>query len=91
MTTHSSDPLLTPETRAILDRLAETTGRSPSEVLADALDAYERQRDEQDWLRGRIENGRRAAREGRVVEHGKVRDWLLGWGTPDEQDPPRCE
>lgn len=35
-----------------------------------------------------VEEGRRDIREGRVIDHEKVRAWLLSWGTDNELPPP---
>lgn len=88
MTTHASGEFFPADVKAKLESLAATTGRTPAEVMAEALDAYAHERTE--WLRA-LDEGVRAADEGRVVDGDKVDAWLSSWGTDDELDPPTCD
>jgi predicted transcriptional regulator len=68
-----------------LEELAEATDRSRSWHIEQALDAY---LDVQAWQLDHIKKGIASIREGRVVPHEKVREWLLSWGKDDESEPP---
>jgi len=58
-----------PELVAKLTRLAAETGRSVDQV---ALDLLASSVDHDDWFRREVEKGRRAAREGRLLDHDEV-------------------
>ncbi len=68
-----------------LERLAKATQRPRSWHVDQALDAY---LDVQSWQLEHIEKAITSIRQGRVVPHDKVRDWLLSWGKEDEVEPP---
>jgi len=44
-----------------------------------------------DWRRAAIEEGLKAADEGRVVVHEDVAAWVASWDLPDEPPPPKCD
>ena len=44
----------------------------------------------QAWQIAAIEEGIKAADEGRVVAHEDVAAWVDSWGSPDELPPPKC-
>ncbi len=73
---------------AKLEQLAQATRRSKSWLAAEAIGAYVAT--EADYLAA-IEEGRTAAREGRLVAHSKVREWLASWGSDRELPPPEIE
>lgn len=73
---------------AKLEQLAQATRRSKSWLAAEAIGAYVAT--EADYLAA-IEEGRAAAREGRLVPHEKVREWLLSWGSDRELPPPKAK
>jgi predicted transcriptional regulator len=58
-----------PELEAKLTRLAAETGRTADQVALDLL-ASSVEHDE--WFRAEVENGRAAARDGRLIEHDDV-------------------
>ena len=76
---------LAPEKLRKLEELATATDRPRSWHIEQALDAYI---DLQAWQLEHIEKGMASLEAGRVVPHEEVRDWLLGWGTDDEREPP---
>jgi predicted transcriptional regulator len=39
---------------------------------------------------GGVEQGLVSLNAGRSVAYATVREWLLSWGTKDEQRPPEC-
>lgn len=41
-----------------------------------------------DWQDAAIDEGLRAAEEGRVFEHDEIADWVASWDTPDERPAP---
>lgn len=73
------------EKLARLEELAATTDRSRSWHLDQALDAY---LEVQAWQLKHIEKGIASIKEGRVVSHERVREWLESWGKDDEREPP---
>ena len=44
----------------------------------------------QEWQLAAIDEGIRAADEGRVVDHEDVAAWVQSWGQTDELPMPRC-
>ena len=68
-----------------LERLAVATARSKSWLAAEAIGSFVR--NESEFLDA-VEEGRRAARDGRTVAHEDVRRWLDSWGTDTELPPP---
>ncbi|HEY5106082.1 MAG TPA: CopG family ribbon-helix-helix protein [Caulobacteraceae bacterium] len=45
----------------------------------------------QEWQLAAIDEGIRAADEGRVVAHEEVVAWVRSWGRPDELPMPKCD
>jgi len=41
-----------------------------------------------DWQDAAIDEGLRAAEEGRVFEHDEIADWVASWDTPNERPAP---
>jgi predicted transcriptional regulator len=41
-----------------------------------------------DWQDVAIDEGLRAAEEGRVLEHDEIADWVASWNTPNEKPMP---
>lgn len=76
---------VSPEKAAELQSLAETTDRSKSWLLEQALERY---LEEQAWQLAKIDEGLADLEAGRVIEHERVVAWLKSWGKPDELDPP---
>ncbi len=62
-------------------------GRPAAVMMSPA--AFEAMRDKQRLLE-QITQGVQDIETGRVVEHGKVRDWLKTWGQDSEGAPPSC-
>jgi predicted transcriptional regulator len=58
-----------PELEAKLTRLAAETGRTVDQV---ALDLLASSVDHDEWFRSEVEEGRTAAREGRLLQHDDV-------------------
>lgn len=87
MTTHSHDDIvLADDVKEQAKRLAEEAAKDPSELVNDMLrDAFALREE----IREEVRLGREDVAGGRVVEHEKVRDWLLSWGTDNEQPRPR--
>lgn len=75
------------EIEARLERLAQTTSVSKSDLAADAIAAY---LDEQEHQLERIREGLADAEAGRVVSHEEVARWLESWDTKNELPPLKC-
>ncbi len=69
-----------------LKRLSQATDRARSWLLEQALDAY---LDAQSWQIAHIEKGLNELRRGEGIPHEDVAEWLAGWGTDQERNPPR--
>jgi predicted transcriptional regulator len=69
-----------------LELLAEETHRPKAWLVVEALQAFI---DLNRWQIGAIKKGLVDAKEGRVVEHKAVADWLDTWGTPSEKARPK--
>ncbi|WP_156390634.1 CopG family ribbon-helix-helix protein [Caulobacter sp. Root487D2Y] len=41
-----------------------------------------------DWQDAAIDEGLRAAEEGRVFEHDEIAEWVASWDTPNERPMP---
>jgi predicted transcriptional regulator len=41
-----------------------------------------------DWQDAAIDEGLRAAEEGRVFEHDEIAEWVASWNTPNERPIP---
>ena len=70
---------------AKLEELAELTGCSRAWHLDQALDAY---LEVQAWQLEHIEKGIASIKEGRVVPHERVQEWLESWGKDGELEAP---
>lgn len=57
---------LTSQQESLLADMAARTGRSPEQVLREALDAF---LDHQRWFVEAVEQGRAAARQGELIDH----------------------
>ena len=64
-----------------LDRLARSTARSRSFLVADAIADYLRS---QEWQVQRIREGLADVQAGRVIPHEEVERWLDSWGSEHE-------
>lgn len=45
----------------------------------------------EEWRLAAIDEGLRAADEGRVASHEDVTAWVRSWGQPGELAPPKCD
>ncbi len=86
MTTHSRDDIvLADDVKDHAKRLAEEAAKDPSDLVNEVLrDAFALREE----IREEVRLGREDVAAGRVVEHGKVRDWLLSWGNDNELPTP---
>ena len=71
-----------------LEKLSQATSRSKSWLAAEAIGSFVAS--ESQFLDA-VEEGRKAARDGRTVAHEDVRRWLDGWGSEEELPPPAVE
>ncbi len=74
-----------PETKARLEALAESTGRSPSNLAADAIEEYLKIND---WQVAGIKAAIASLDRGEAVAHLEVKDWVESWGERDERPRP---
>jgi predicted transcriptional regulator len=73
------------------DQVAEIAthlDRSKAWVIEQAVKEFVAVRD---WQAAAIDEGIRAADEGRVAEHDDVAAWVASWGQPDEKPTPKCD
>ena len=70
-----------------LAALAEATKRSKSFLGAAAIEEYLAL---QEWQIQEIQKGIRSADAGKLIEHGKVAQWVESWGSEQEEDAPQC-
>jgi RHH-type transcriptional regulator, rel operon repressor / antitoxin RelB len=69
---------LSTRTKRRLERLADSTDRTPSYLAVDALESY---LDLQDWQVEAIRAGVKEADEGRLIRHSDIASWVRGWGS----------
>jgi predicted transcriptional regulator len=68
-----------------LSEVAEEMDQPKGAVIEQALRNFLELRD---WQDRAIEEGLRAAEEGRVFEHDEVAKWVESWGQPNELPRP---
>lgn len=68
-----------------LDRLAERTGRSPSALVAEAIDAY---LELDDWRTNGVNAAISALDHGQGIRHADLAAWVESWDSPSELPPP---
>lgn len=77
------------QTKERLDRLAKSTSRSKSYLVANAIEEY---LSINEWqiqeLVKTIEKADSA--DAKFVDHEKIAEWLDSWGTENELEPPEC-
>jgi len=78
---------LRPELNDQLAAIASALDRSKSWVIEQAIADYLAL---QTWHLAAIDEGIKAADEGRVVAHEDVEAWVRSWDTPDELPMPTC-
>ncbi len=77
-----------PEMRDELENLADATGRTKSFLAAEAISSYLAL---QAWQIKAVEKAVKKAdsKKAKFIDHRKVADWLVSWGTKEEQEPPK--
>lgn len=88
---HLAVPLslrVSPEVRDELEALADATGRTKSFLAAEAIRAY---LEVQSWQIKAVEKAVKKAdsKQAKFVDHDKVADWLMSWGTKKERKKPK--
>jgi predicted transcriptional regulator len=68
-----------------LSEIAEGMDQPKAAVIEQALRNFIELRD---WQDAAIEEGLRAAEEGRVFEHDEIAKWVASWDTPNELPTP---
>ena len=79
---------LQPELNDRVAAIATALDRSKSWVIEQAIKDYVAL---EGWRRGAIEEGLKAADEGKVVAHEDVVAWVRSWDQSDESPPPKCD
>jgi predicted transcriptional regulator len=72
-------------TKARLERLALSTGRSRSYLAAEAINEY---LNVNEWQVAGIERSIVSIDSGRAITHQAVRDWVASWGGDNERVRP---
>jgi predicted transcriptional regulator len=67
--------------------IASHLDRSKAWVIEQAVKEFVAVRD---WQIAAIDEGIRAADEGRVAEHDDVAAWVASWDGPNEKPTPKC-
>lgn len=88
---HLAVPLslrVSPEVRDELEALADATGRTKSFLAGEAIRAY---LEAQSWQIKMIEKAVKKAdsKKAKLIDHDKVSDWLMSWGTKSERKKPK--
>jgi predicted transcriptional regulator len=74
------------QTRLRIERLARSTARSQAYLAQEAIRTF---LDVNEWQVAAIEEGLRAADDGRLIDHDPVESWLASWGGRKEKGPPK--
>lgn len=69
-----------------LSEVAEVTDQSKAALVEQAVRDFLELRD---WQDAAIDEGLRAAEEGRVFEHDEIAEWVASWDTPNERPMPK--
>jgi predicted transcriptional regulator len=77
---------LKPALNAQVSALAAALDRPKSWVIEQAVADYVTL---QAWQLAAIDDGIKAADEGRIVEHADVEEWVRSWDGPAEQQAPQ--
>ena len=77
---------VSPEKAKKIERLSKATDRPKSWLPEQALEAY---LEVHAWQVERIETSLDDLKTGKGVPHERVAGWLAGWGTDEEDEPPR--
>lgn len=78
---------LDPNLNARISAIAVALDRPKSWAIEQAVEEFVAV---QEWQLAAIEEGIRAADEGRTVAHEEVVAWVTSWGSPDELPMPKC-
>jgi predicted transcriptional regulator len=78
------------QTKERLDRLAKSTARSKSYLVANAIEEY---LSINEWqIQELVKTIKKAdSPNAKFVDHAKVAEWLDSWGTDNELEPPECK
>jgi predicted transcriptional regulator len=79
---------LDPELNERISAIALSLDRPKSWVIEQATKDYVAL---DDWRRSAVEEGLKAADEGRVVAHEDVQAWVKSWDQTDESPQPKCD
>lgn len=68
-----------------LSAIAEVMDQPKAALIEQAVREFIELRD---WQDAAIDEGLRAAEEGRVFEHDEIANWVASWDTPNERPVP---
>jgi len=69
-----------------LSEIAEVMDQPKAALVEQAVRDFLELRD---WQDGAIDEGLKAAEEGRVFEHDEIAEWVASWGTQNERPMPK--
>jgi predicted transcriptional regulator len=78
---------LEPSVNEQLGMIASAYGRPKSWVIEQAVSEFIAT---QSWQLAAIDEGIKAADEGRVAAHADIDAWVKSWDEPDEKPMPEC-
>ncbi|WP_158537286.1 CopG family ribbon-helix-helix protein [Humitalea rosea] len=78
---------LTPTLNEQVGALAAALDRPKSWIIEQAVEDYVAL---QTWHLAAIDEGIKAAEDGRVASHEDVEAWVRSWGSPAERPAPKC-
>ncbi len=69
-----------------LERLAESTGRSPAFLAAEAINEY---LEINEWQVAGIKRAIASLDRGEGISHDSIKDWVASWGSANERPAPK--
>lgn len=69
-----------------LERLARSTGRSPSFLATEAINEY---LEINEWQVAGIKRAVASLDRGEGISHDSVKDWVASWGSKNEKPAPK--
>ncbi len=80
---------LQPEIESPLEKLAHKLDRSKNYLINQAIKEFlaRKSLDEKQWEETLV--ALESVKSNKVIEEKNVNEWLISWGTDDEQEPPK--
>ena len=69
-----------------LEKLAKSTGRSRSFLVAEAINGY---LDLNEWQVNGVQNAMASLDRGKGIPHQRVKEWVNSWGSKRERSAPK--